>query len=291
MIRFTIAIPNRNNEKYLISAINSVLNQTCQDFAFIISDNYSTDASLSIINQYDNDLFALVSPPSPLSYADHLDWIASQIQTPYVIFLAGDDILHPHIIESYLNNLLSSRVSPALICSPFFSINSSGYLFNCKKWHETFSGLRYDMARFFLQGPLCNISSVAWDVSIFTTISYPIDLLATAGNPIDWYLYIKVSLEYPILLINQPLLYYRIHSQSTGNSNVLKHTSSCKELFNYLLQNELRHQPSYSSIALSNMLNFNSYIYNKRFHRFFVKLKNLFVLLLGLLKYRFSRVA
>lgn len=291
MTFFTIVIPNRNNEQYIKSAIDSVLKQTSRDFFFLISDNHSTDSSLLIIDQYDNGLFTLVTPPSPLSYAEHLYWIVSQVQTPYVVFFAGDDILSYDLIKSYNSSLATTQVAPSFICSPFYSINAYGYIYKCKNWAPRFTGLRDDMAQYFLLGPICNISSVAWNVSILCENPYPTELLETAGNPIDWFLYIKLSLNYPVLLINNPLLYYRVHSHSTGNSNVIKHTSSCIKLFVYLLKHELFHCPQYLSTANSNIRNFRRVVSGGLLYRFSIKLKFTMIQIIGLLKFGFTKIA
>ena len=50
----SVIMPVYNSEKYLDTAIKSVLNQTYSNFEFIIIDDGSTDASWQIINHYKN---------------------------------------------------------------------------------------------------------------------------------------------------------------------------------------------------------------------------------------------
>jgi glycosyltransferase involved in cell wall biosynthesis len=50
--RLTIGLPVYNGEKYLTSALDSILQQTFDDFELIISDNASTDATERICSQY-----------------------------------------------------------------------------------------------------------------------------------------------------------------------------------------------------------------------------------------------
>ena len=52
MPKITVALPNYNGEKYLEEAIQSVLDQTFQDFELLIADDASNDSSLQIIEKY-----------------------------------------------------------------------------------------------------------------------------------------------------------------------------------------------------------------------------------------------
>ena len=52
----SVIIPNYNHDKYLDVRIQSILNQTYQDFEIIILDDCSTDNSKAVIERYrDND--------------------------------------------------------------------------------------------------------------------------------------------------------------------------------------------------------------------------------------------
>ncbi len=50
----SIILPNYNHTKYLQKRLDSIFNQTHQDFEVIILDDASTDDSLSILNDYKN---------------------------------------------------------------------------------------------------------------------------------------------------------------------------------------------------------------------------------------------
>lgn len=50
--KISVIMPNYNCERYLSEAIESILNQTFTDFEFIIIDDWSTDNSWNIIQEY-----------------------------------------------------------------------------------------------------------------------------------------------------------------------------------------------------------------------------------------------
>ena len=50
----SVIIPMYNTEKYIGECLESVLNQTFQDFEIIVVDNCSTDNSCKIVEKYMN---------------------------------------------------------------------------------------------------------------------------------------------------------------------------------------------------------------------------------------------
>ena len=62
-MKYSIITVNLNNANGLKETINSVVNQTCQNYEFIIIDGGSTDDSVSIIMQYKDKLDYWVSEP------------------------------------------------------------------------------------------------------------------------------------------------------------------------------------------------------------------------------------
>ena len=51
MPKISVIIPNYNHSLYLKDRIDSVLNQSFQDFELIILDDYSTDNSREVIEE------------------------------------------------------------------------------------------------------------------------------------------------------------------------------------------------------------------------------------------------
>src|SRR5713226_5897350 len=55
MPKVSVIIPNYNHARFLRKRIESVLEQTYQDFELILLDDYSTDESRTILEQYSSD--------------------------------------------------------------------------------------------------------------------------------------------------------------------------------------------------------------------------------------------
>ena len=50
----SVIVPNYNHSKFLIERLDSVFNQTYQNFEVILLDDASTDTSVSILDKYKN---------------------------------------------------------------------------------------------------------------------------------------------------------------------------------------------------------------------------------------------
>ena len=69
---FSICIPNYNYGKYIGDTIQSVLNQTYQNFEIIIVDNASTDDSIEIIKSFKDKRIKLFLNKYNIGFAPNL---------------------------------------------------------------------------------------------------------------------------------------------------------------------------------------------------------------------------
>jgi glycosyltransferase involved in cell wall biosynthesis len=88
----TVLMPNYNNEPFLKDAIDSVLNQTFTNFAFIIVDDGSTDRSVEIIKSYADKRIVFIEKKNNSGIVDTLNIGLAQITSTYFIRMDGDDI-------------------------------------------------------------------------------------------------------------------------------------------------------------------------------------------------------
>jgi len=105
---FSLILPTYNMEKYLGKCLNSILNQTCNDYEVLIINDGSTDKSAEIAQEYvDSDSrFKLLSfENGGLSMARNRGIKAAQGQ--YIIFIDPDDTIQPELLEKlkpYIEN-------------------------------------------------------------------------------------------------------------------------------------------------------------------------------------------
>ena len=97
-MKFSIITVCKNSEKTIEGAINSVLNQTCQDFEHIIVDGVSADKTLDVVGKY--NINKVISEPDSGLY-DAMNKGIKASSGDYLFFLNSDDrFLNDKIFES-----------------------------------------------------------------------------------------------------------------------------------------------------------------------------------------------
>jgi glycosyltransferase involved in cell wall biosynthesis len=88
-----------NVENYIGEAIDSILNQTFNDFEFIIIDDASTDGTQSVIKKYNDRRIKLIENKTNMKLAASLNKGLRSAQGKYIVRMDADDISHPQRIE------------------------------------------------------------------------------------------------------------------------------------------------------------------------------------------------
>lgn len=93
--RVSVVMAVYNGERYLREAIESVLAQTFTDFEFIIIDDGSTDASVSVINSYDDPRIRLLRNASNTGLTASLNKGLDAARGDYIARMDADDVCLP----------------------------------------------------------------------------------------------------------------------------------------------------------------------------------------------------
>lgn len=104
----SIVMPVYNGERYLRSAIDSILNQTFKDFEFIIVNDGSTDRSPEIVTSY-KDPRIKVFNKSNSGIVDSLNLGIKESKGKYIARMDADDISLPLRIESQVKFMEKNR--------------------------------------------------------------------------------------------------------------------------------------------------------------------------------------
>ena len=99
-IKISVIIPVYNVEKYLRECLESILNQTFQDFEIICVDDGSTDRSLDILQEYKrkDDRFVILQQRHAGAGAARNHGL-KLAEGKYIQFLDSDDYFEPTLLE------------------------------------------------------------------------------------------------------------------------------------------------------------------------------------------------
>lgn len=115
-VTFSIIIPFFNSEKYLVQTINSIVEQSYQDWELILVDDGSTDNSLSIVRNATESLTNRVKIYSTnnMGLSEARNFGIDRAKGEYILFVDSDDflgedllvILHQYIVEKKFPDVL-----------------------------------------------------------------------------------------------------------------------------------------------------------------------------------------
>lgn len=113
MCFFSVVTTVYNSEKYLYNALESVKNQTCLDYEYIIVDNGSTDRSTKLIEQFKTDNINLNISVIRLEKNQGISGGRNvgidHAKGKYVCFLDADDYWNSDKLEKVKKNILENN--------------------------------------------------------------------------------------------------------------------------------------------------------------------------------------
>lgn len=127
-----------NGESFLSDAIKSILNQTFNDFEFIIVDNASTDSSVKIIESFVDSRIRLVKNISNQGQTKALNIGLRVSRGRYIARIDADDVARAHRLETQFN-FLEKQTKYSVVGSHVCLIDSRG-----AQWHTLYFPVNYE---------------------------------------------------------------------------------------------------------------------------------------------------
>ena len=121
--KVSICIPVYNAEKTITSTIQSVLDQTFQDWELIIVDNCSTDNSVAIVKQFTDSRISFFQNEANCGMVNNWNKCLEKTNTDYIQLLCADDELEKDCIAKKFD-ILSANDNVVAVSSGTLIINS-----------------------------------------------------------------------------------------------------------------------------------------------------------------------
>lgn len=115
--KISIIIPVYNTGIYLKKCLDSIINQTFQDFEVIIINDGSSDNSMDILNEYSlrYDKFKIYSQDNS-GVAITRNFALSLIKGEYIIFIDSDDFVEANFLDTLYNEAIDKKCD-IVMCS------------------------------------------------------------------------------------------------------------------------------------------------------------------------------
>lgn len=229
-VKVSILIPAYNHAQFIRACLDSVVQQTYQDWEAIVIDDGSSDETPSIIQEYaKKDKRIQFKRQENAGVVITCKRALDIAKGKYANFLASDDKFTKQRLER-LVPVLDAQPSTCLVCSDVYGMNADGKInqklmlpqfkmFIQKNNGKVFAGLLeqnfiYSVATLFRR-------SIATEVG---GIDETIPFLE------DWSLWLRMTENHTIEYIDEPLACYRQHNQN-ATKNVQRTYEAMRKTF------------------------------------------------------------
>jgi len=228
MPKISVIIPNYNHARYLEQRIESILNQTFQDFEIIFLDDSSTDNSREVFAKYTHHpkinqiIFNEIN-----SGSGYKQWSKgfSLATGEYIWIAESDDYAEPTILEKLVQKL-DHNPSVGLAYTQSWNINDEGERIHlCKEWTDALDEVRWsgdfvnvgrDECKYLLdRNTIPNASAVLMRRSVLIEAGKFDTQFRLAA---DYLLWAKMLMISDIAYIAEPLNYFRSHANTVRNT-------------------------------------------------------------------------
>ncbi|BDU58225.1 hypothetical protein LMORI2_12070 [Limnohabitans sp. MORI2] len=131
---FSVCIPMHNTGSFVIEAIESVLNQSLQDFEVLIYDDASSDGTLEMVKEKfsSNPKVRILEGEINRHVTYSRNLLLENARGEFVAFLDSDDLIYPDALATCLK-YFRGRSNIGLICTEYEKIDEAGNLIS-KGW-------------------------------------------------------------------------------------------------------------------------------------------------------------
>jgi glycosyltransferase involved in cell wall biosynthesis len=211
--KVSIVIPAYNNVQYIAETLDSVLNQTYDDYEVVIADHSSVDGTAEVIERYSGHPRLRILSPTPTGGGAQANWnrVSGEARGTYLKLVCGDDLIAPTAIAEQVEALEANPTAVLVACQRDL-VDSNGDVFIKARGLQGISGL--------VSGKAAVRATVVAGSNIFgepACVMFRRDLLEAEGgwdntNPylIDEATYARICLHGDVVALRKSLATFRI---------------------------------------------------------------------------------
>ncbi len=267
MPEVSVIIPNYNHADYLIQRIESILQQTYQDFELIILDDLSTDSSLDVIELYrqhprvSHIVFNEINSGSTFNQWEKGIELASG---KYIWIAESDDWCEPDLLQT-LTDGLKNNPECVLGYAQTYVINGFNDIQKVSVHHkltDCINGKNYIRNYLAESCTIWNASMMLFKKDSYLKVSKAFKSFKMCG---DWLFYIEMAVQGDVFVSGRVLNYFRNHAKDVSGKMYSTGNNYIEELaiLNALKQKQLISTERFKELLLNKYIQFR--VFKNRF--------------------------
>ncbi|VXD10318.1 glycosyltransferase family 2 protein [Planktothrix paucivesiculata] len=240
MARVSVIIPTYNQDTYISEAIDSVLNQTYQDFEIVITNDGSTDQTLQIIQEKQDPRIRYFSFSHNQGVSIAANHCIHQAKGELITILDSDNIFLPDKLEKQVNFLDKNPEFDAVFTHTII-IDKDGNFHPGKEssFQQLFAQKNKNRFQwlnsfFYSDNSLCN-TSVLIKKKCYNQVGLYDPRLRQIHDLDFW---IRLCLKSEIHILPEPLVLFRFHDHNISGvtaENMIRHTWEMSQVLEHYL--------------------------------------------------------
>jgi glycosyltransferase involved in cell wall biosynthesis len=244
----SVVVPVYNGEKYVRQALDSIINQTFQDFELIAVNDGSTDSTCSILKEYAQKdcRIRVLENQSNIGCAGSVNKGLKTAAGRYIAFHDHDDISEPDRFDIEVKRL-DSDPELGLVGTGYVVINGHGIEMKRRDILSTYEEIKEKMLK---GSAFCN-GSVMFKRDVLDTVGFYREQLKCAG---DFDFLARVSEKYKVVNIDKYLYRLRRGIPSISSMNHLRQLEEHLLILEFAKERKAKGSDSLDEIDTENLL-------------------------------------
>jgi len=220
MPRVSVVLPSYNHEKYVRECIQSVLDQTYQDFEIVITDDGSTDGTVNVIKEFDDSRIQLYTHAENKGACTAANNSIQKAAGEYIAGLNSDDAWEPTKLEKQVKYLDSHPEIGSVFTKVTF-VDEAGNLIGPENYKDFYifekeNRSRYEWLNYFFSSGNCLCyPSVLIRRKCYDDIGLYDERMANLPDQDMW---TRLFFKYDIHILDEKLVRFRIPSDKSSAS-------------------------------------------------------------------------
>lgn len=221
--KVSVIIPNYNYARFLKKRIQSVLDQTYQNFEVLYFDDASTDNSVAIVEKFataDQRIEVFKNTVNSGNVFTLWNKGAREARGEYLWIAEADDYADPQLLESLVNKLDEHPTAGLAYCQSW-TVDEHDHILgkfdelwtadlDPERWKHDFINNGEDECRNYaiLKNTIPNASAALVRRTVYQAVGGATEDMRLSG---DWLTWAKVLFASDVVYISKPLNYFRTH--------------------------------------------------------------------------------